>query len=169
MRHKSTNSFGLLKCSILSILSYFAGMSKLFSLLIITCLCCFAKVRAQTPQEHKDSVALTLKLTEKDYAAYPHWITMMDEPHANYYEVQKAFYAYWKGKIAPVREDNEARDIFGTNEKEQPRPVEYVYEYKRFKFWERYYKDLLDEEGFILSPEQIIAEWQKQQTGGLQK
>lgn len=169
MRHKSTNSFGLLKCSILPVLSYFAGMSKLFSLLIITCLCCFAKVRAQTPQEHKDSVALTLKLTEKDYAAYPHWITMMDEPHANYYEVQKAFYAYWKGKIAPVREDNEARDIFGTNEKEQPRPVEYVYEYKRFKFWERYYKDLLDEEGFILSPEQIIAEWQKQQTGGLQK
>jgi hypothetical protein len=162
----------LLKCSNLPVLSYFAGMTRLFSLLIITCLSGIANANAQTPQhtpEHKDSAAVTLKLTEKDYATYPHWITMMDEPRANYYEVQKAFYSYWKGKVAPVREDNEARDIFGANEKEQPRPVEYVYEYKRFKFWERYYKDLLDEQGFILSPEQIIAEWQKQQTGGQQK
>ena len=94
---------------------------------------------------------------------------MMDEPRANYFEVQRAFYTYWKNKEVPVREDNEARDIFGTGETEQPRPTTYVYEYKRFKFWERYYKDLIDEEGFILSPEQIIAEWEKQQKGAEQK
>ncbi|MCX6227185.1 MAG: hypothetical protein NTV01_20955, partial [Bacteroidia bacterium] len=34
----------------------------------------------------------------KDYASYPYWINMMQDPHGNFFETQKAFYTYWKGR-----------------------------------------------------------------------
>lgn len=30
-----------------------------------------------------------------DYKSYPYWIEMMNDPDANFYETQKAFYEYW--------------------------------------------------------------------------
>lgn len=146
-------------------------MSKLFFLIVS--LMVFQLSLAQSvslSQETDTTVSDSVRLKQaKDYTVYPYWITMMDEPHANYFEVQRAFYTYWQNREVPVREDNEARDIFGSTQEEKPRPTEYVYEYKRFKFWERYYKDLIDEQGYILSPEQILAIWEKQQKGAEQK
>ncbi len=34
----------------------------------------------------------------KDYKSYPYWIEMMQDPNANFFETQKAFYQYWEGK-----------------------------------------------------------------------
>ncbi|HLO92530.1 MAG TPA: PKD domain-containing protein [Lentimicrobium sp.] len=34
----------------------------------------------------------------KDYKSYPYWIDMMQDPNANFFETQKAFYQYWEGK-----------------------------------------------------------------------
>ena len=33
-----------------------------------------------------------------DYANYPYWIEMMEDPSVNFFEVQKAFEAYWEGR-----------------------------------------------------------------------
>jgi hypothetical protein len=98
-------------------------------------------------------------ISDEEYSLKPYWIEMMDNPKANYFEVQKAFNLFWKGKTPPVRVDNEARDIFNIDIMDVNRPVDFVYEYKRYKFWERYYKDLLDENGFIISPEEMYNNW----------
>lgn len=116
------------------------------------------------PVNTRTEVTVFPKDTSPNYASYPYWITMMDDTAANYFTVCKAFYAFWEGKIKPVREDNEAHNIFSEGDREDEEeilPSEYTYEYKRFKFWERYYKDLHDENGIILSPERIIEEWRK--------
>lgn len=120
-------------------------------------------LQAQTSKEVEKSTAGTDSLKQVDYATHPRWITMMDDTAANYFEVCKAFYAYWEGKIKPVREDNEAHNIFsdGEEDDEEILPSEYTYEYKRFKFWERYYRDLHDENGIIFSADRIIDEWRK--------
>jgi len=36
--------------------------------------------------------------TGKDYHSYPYWIEMMQNPDANFYETQKAFYEYWDNR-----------------------------------------------------------------------
>jgi len=119
----------------------------------------FTAQAQETVQKKKSKQAVAD--TVKGYKNYPYWITMMDDTAANYFEVCKAFYAYWEGKIKPVREDNEAHNIFSDGEEDDEKilPSEYTYEYKRFKFWERYYHDLRDENGIIFSAERIIAEW----------
>jgi PKD repeat protein/photosystem II stability/assembly factor-like uncharacterized protein len=33
-----------------------------------------------------------------DYANYPYWIEMMEDPSVNFFDVQKAFNAYWEGR-----------------------------------------------------------------------
>ena len=38
------------------------------------------------------------ELTDKDYASYPHWQEMMQDPGINFFEVQKAFNLYYEGK-----------------------------------------------------------------------
>jgi PKD repeat protein/photosystem II stability/assembly factor-like uncharacterized protein len=35
---------------------------------------------------------------QKDYKSYPYWIEMMQDPEANFFETQKAFYEYWEGR-----------------------------------------------------------------------
>ena len=33
-----------------------------------------------------------------DFANYPYWIEMMQDPSANFFDVQEAFYTYWEGR-----------------------------------------------------------------------
>ncbi len=133
-----------------------------YTLWVLLLTTVFVAAQAQeTPQKKKSKP--TSADTVKEYKTFPYWITMMDDTAANYFEVCKAFYAYWEGKIKPVREDNEAHNIFsdGEEDSEEILPSEYTYEYKRFKFWERYYRDLHDENGIIFSADRIIEEWRK--------
>ena len=60
----------------------------------------------------------------RDYANYPHWQEMMMDRSVNFYETQKAFYAYWQGRT-PTR---------GTG-------------YKVFKRWEYYWQYRINPDG----------------------
>ena len=77
---------------------------------------------------------------EKDYKNYPHWIEMMQDPQANFFETQKAFYTYWKG-----------------------RKIEKGGGYKPFKRWEHFMAQQVDEKGNKPQPYQILNELQNTQ------
>jgi len=72
----------------------------------------------------------------KDYASYPYWINMMQDPHGNFYETQKAFYAYWEGRD-PKR---------GTG-------------YKPFKRWEYHWQSRVNPDGSFPEPDQVYREY----------
>ena len=106
-------------------------------------------------------------------ANYPYWISMMDSPNVNYYKAVAAFNKYWEHREKPTEEDGEAKDIYGKvkskeeKEKEANRSTEYVYEYKRFLNWQQRNKNLVKPDGTIMTPEEIIEQWKKNQTDTL--
>ncbi len=59
-----------------------------------------------------------------DTADYPYWVEMMQDPNANFFETQKAFYQYWEG-----------------------REITRGAGYKPFKRWENMMKTRVDEYG----------------------
>ncbi|MGB1295231.1 MAG: T9SS type A sorting domain-containing protein [Flavobacteriales bacterium] len=82
------------------------------------------------------SLAQTSKTrTEKDYRNHPYWIDMMQDPQANFFETQKAFYSYWKG-----------------------RKIEKGAGYKPFKRWEHFMAQQVDERGNKPSAAQLLNE-----------
>ena len=88
------------------------------------------------------SLAQTSRMdAEKDYRNYPHWIEMMQDPQANFFETQRAFYTYWKG-----------------------RKVEKGAGYKPFKRWEHFMAQQVDEKGNKPQAYQILNEIQNVQT-----
>jgi photosystem II stability/assembly factor-like uncharacterized protein len=72
----------------------------------------------------------------KDYSSYPYWINMMQDPHANFFEIQRAFYTYWEGKVATR----------GTG-------------YKPFKRWEYYWQTRVNPDGSFPEPDQVYREY----------
>jgi hypothetical protein len=66
------------------------------------------------------------------------WQDMMLDPNANFYDTQKAFYAYWEGK---------------TPEKGMG--------YSVFKRWENYWSTRIDKHGNFIKPAQIQKEYSK--------
>jgi len=106
----------------------------------------------------------------------PSWITMMDDPHVNYYDAVKAFNDYWKDKVTPKGEDemdeadstkNRSREA---EEKEERRrrltkddpAVKYVYEYKRFLHWQQEMEPFVQPDGHIKGMDTRIKEWKEQ-------
>ncbi|MEI7977682.1 MAG: hypothetical protein WCI53_02455 [Bacteroidota bacterium] len=89
---------------------------------------------------------------------FPYWIAMMDDPKANYYLAIDAFEKYWSDRERPTEKDGEGIDIFEKDKKEseKKKPIELVYEYKRFLNWKEKYKDLVKPDGTIMSQEEII-------------
>jgi hypothetical protein len=99
-----------------------------------------------------------------DTANYPYWIGMIDSPNVNYYQAVRAFELFWQNRERPVEEDGEGKDIFNKDAKEKNQnAVNYAYEYKRFLNWQQRNKNLVMPDGKILSPDQIIEQWNKQQ------
>ncbi len=74
-------------------------------------------------------VQLSQAQETKDYKNYPYWSEMMQEPEANFAEVQKAFYTYWEG-----------------------REITKGCGYKPFKRWEHFWKPRLSAEGKLPAP-----------------
>lgn len=96
--------------------------------------------------------------------AYPYWIALMDDPKVNYYQAIEAFEKYWENKEQPTEKDGEAKDIFEKDktkekrEKEEKRPVLYVYEYKQFLNWKDKNKDFVKPDGTIMTPQEILEQ-----------
>jgi len=74
--------------------------------------------------------------TPKDYASYPYWISMMQDPHGNFYETQKAFYTYWKGATVTGESG-----------------------YTVFKRWENYWQSRINQDGTFPEPGQVYREY----------
>lgn len=90
-------------------------MKKIFYLFVIFCL------------------ASTVYSQNKDYSSNPHWIEMMKDKDANFFETQKAFNEYIKNKDKSK-----------------------VYGHKQFKRWEWFMKTRINEKGELPSPTKVL-------------
>jgi photosystem II stability/assembly factor-like uncharacterized protein len=72
----------------------------------------------------------------RDYSSYPYWVNMMQDPHENFFEIQKAFYTYWQGRETH-RGDG----------------------YKPFKRWEYYWKSRVNQDGSFPEPDKVYREY----------
>ncbi len=86
---------------------------------------------AAYPQSQKDPVYT-------DYSAQPRWVEMMQDPKANFFEVQRAFYQYWEN-----------------------RPTHRGDGYKPFKRWEYYWQNRVNPDGSFPAGGWIYNEYQK--------
>jgi hypothetical protein len=107
----------------------------------------------------------------------PNWITMMQDPQVNYYEAVKAFEAYWDGKIEPEEEEElitegkitsaeaeSLRVVRASWTQVQRNEYEYIkYQFKRFKDWKRTVFPFVQSDGRILSEQERLEIFQKQQ------
>lgn len=73
-----------------------------------------------------------------DYATNPRWIEMMESPDANFFEIQKAFYTYWQGRVTH-RGDG----------------------YKPFRRWEYYWQFRVNPDGSFPPAGQIYREYNR--------
>lgn len=76
--------------------------------------------------------------TTGDYASRPLWIGMMDDPGANFFEIQKAFYTWWKDK-----------------------PTHRGDGYKPFKRWEYFWQMRINPDGSFPEPGKVYREYNK--------
>jgi hypothetical protein len=123
-----------------------------FGLLLNAACKCKAPATPEIPQ-----VATTPKIDDKL------WITMMDSTGVNYFKAVASFEAYWADKEKPTEEDGEGQDLF-KEEKDKDasaKPIDYVYEYKRFLNWQQRNKNLVKPDGTIMTPEEQLEQWKK--------
>ena len=119
------------------------------------------------------------KYNPKEYSNQPMWIEMMDDSSVNYYEALKAYEQYWQNLIRP-QEEEDAINEHGSRKAERERekfekklakmtPAERTvfdrmkYECKRFDNWKREVKKFVQEDGHILSYDQKLEIWNRQQ------
>jgi competence protein ComGC len=113
----------------------------------------------------------------------PNWVKMMEDPNVNYNNAIKAYESYWKGKEKPEWEDpmmeyyegkitlkqaqreqkKRAREIKEMNQQERLKYDQLAYHCKRFEQWKREVAPYVQEDGSILTEEDKLAIWKKQQ------
>lgn len=71
-----------------------------------------------------------------DYASYPYWMDMMQDPQGNFFETRKAFYTYWQGRETH-RGDG----------------------YKPFKRWEYHWQSRVNPDGSFPEPGHVYREY----------
>jgi hypothetical protein len=123
------------------------------------------------------TICQELAYNPKDFKENPTWIGMMEDPNVNYYEAVKTFNSYWKGKIKPI-EEMDIKDMEAlTSEEKEIRKTYFQnltvkeraefdllqYHYKRFKQWKKEILPFVQEDGRILTINERIEIWNKQQ------
>ena len=124
--------------------------------------------------------------SKPDYSKEPSWIKMMDDKNVNYYEALNAYETYWKShKKLPGEEEEmshgkrDFKEMQKESEREQKKDQkkkfteedlkkandeqEMKYQVKRFEQWMREVKPFVQEDGRILSDDERINLWKKQQ------
>lgn len=112
------------------------------------------------------------------------WIQMIDNPNTNYYVAIKAYDTYWQDKEKPEEEEDmineessskEASKEKKKEEKEREKKLqkmspeqrrqldELKYQCKRFENWKREVFPFVQEDGRILTMEERLDIWKKQQ------
>ena len=148
-------------------------MSKKLVLIVIVLMYFSIKIQAQG-KPHKI-----------DYEKEPVWITMMDDPNANYFETIKAFKKYYKERLLP-KEPNEieGEDTFekevGLEEENgkkksqkelkkearrtNPKEPNYAGEVRAFRAWFYSIKPWIRVDGSIVRPDEQQAIINKQRS-----
>jgi hypothetical protein len=117
------------------------------------------------------------EIPRTDDKTNPNWILMMQDPQVNYYEAVKAFEAYWEGKIEPEEENelitegkitsveaDSLRNARASWTQAQRNEYENIkYQFKRFKDWKRTMFPFVQSDGRILSEQERLEIFQKQQ------
>jgi hypothetical protein len=112
-----------------------------------------------------------------DGSPLPSWIAMIDNPGSNYYETIEEFENYWEGKVEPLeeeafinrenidKEEIEKHEIYlKTLTVSQKLDYDYLkYQCKRFENWKKEVSPFVQEDGKILSADQLRIIWEKQQ------
>ena len=111
-----------------------------------------------------------------NYSKRPYWIAMMDDSTANYFEAQKAYDLFWKGKVIPLEEE-ETMGMKGASTKEQKEKSswlerffgldkehkyeKYRFDCKRFNHWKITTLPFVQGDGSILFPYQQLLLWKE--------
>ncbi len=106
------------------------------------------------------------------YRANPLWKDMLDNPNANYFEVQKAFELFWAGKEVPEGEEaiigehriknNMVNRVFNAKElKEQKERDALSFDCKKYRWWLIQNEPYIMDDGSIMSPEMRLDLWKK--------
>ena len=98
---------------------------------------------------------------------------MMDDPNVNYYEAIKIYNDYWKTHPKPDDPEDRLSQPLDNQDSETDKPqlskeekkfeAEMIYQTKRFENWMREEKPFVQEDGRILTQQERIAIWKKQQ------
>lgn len=127
-------------------------------------VCSFTLAVAQT-QSDASKIAL--------YKTSPVWKDMMNDPNANYFEVQRAFELFWEGKELPLEEDDiigEKRKLknnlinrtFNARElKEQQEREALTFDCKKYRWWLKKTEPYIHDDGSIMSSEERLELWKK--------
>jgi len=111
-----------------------------------------------------------------NYSKHPYWIAMMNDSTANFFETQKSYDAFWKGKVIPLEEE-ETMGMKGASEKEKKEKSnwlerffgfdkehkyeKYRFECKRFEHWKITMLPFVRSDGSILYPTQQLKLWKE--------
>jgi hypothetical protein len=104
----------------------------------------------------------------------PLWIRVMDDSEANYYDAQKDYAAFWKGKEKPEDEESlMSSGVENTKEhiakrskrelKEEREKDYYRYQCKRFENWLMVNKPYVQKDGRVLTTDERLKLWQDKQ------
>ena len=105
----------------------------------------------------------TLRSDTREYLhTHPVWIQCIDSPNALLGYAQYAFNAYWEGKERPLNEEGEDGGKEGF-EGEGRENIQYSIEYKLFRDWEAKVKNMIGEDGRVLTVEKQLEIWEQVQ------
>lgn len=136
--------------------------------LLVMCIC-----RLSNAQQNQFSMTEKEALKTALYKTSPVWKEMINDPNANYFEVQKAFKIFWEGKKMPLEEDDiigEKRKLkdnflnrtFNARElKEQQELEALAFDCKRYRRWLIKAEPYLRDDGSIMSAEERLELWKR--------
>lgn len=108
--------------------------------------------------------------SDKEYMQKPLWITMMDDPNANFFEVEKAFDLYWSKHEKPEGEHEEIGERAEREKipsKRRQRKIsaenELRFAVKKYEVWNDQTRPYVQPDGRILSIEERIQIFKQQQ------
>jgi hypothetical protein len=112
------------------------------------------------------------KYSDREYRKNPHWIEMMEDTNANYYEVMYAYELFWQGKDEPTEENDvlleETKEKKGPakklqsyfEKKRKSRYEEYAFACKKYKHWLIVTLPYVKADGTIMTPTERITLWE---------
>ncbi|MBO9700375.1 MAG: hypothetical protein J7604_09220 [Sporocytophaga sp.] len=149
-------------------------------ILVISVSSCSVQTQGAYGSSRKVSKA-TLRAYRKD----PHWISMMNDSSANYYDILLAYDQFWKkrpepnpeeeferkqnekeGKEEEEEEEENKRSLVGrlfhSEEKDVAESSQYMIEYKKFKTWKKDVLPYVQPDGSILTQAQRLDIYKNQ-------